>query len=182
MDPPDFAWTDHPGYCCIDILTGKKVSDRRFCKMLCLMSLDVSLADSRCAERCGVPSKVCCNQAFQAMVFLRLKFCPRRGRRFQVWAKDNILAARSRFMPVLAPILGQACRLTLSWINAKPEIGRSQRRDITSWGAAALVLNPTVAPTPQSFVCCRMRIIPMGCDRPILVMSSCPNTVYFWKV
>lgn len=93
------------------------------------MPLDVSLAESICAGRCGVPSKVCCDQAFQAIALLRLKFCPRRGRRLQVWAKDNILAARSRFMPILAPILGQACRLTLSWINAKPEISRSQRQD-----------------------------------------------------
>jgi hypothetical protein len=59
---------------------------------------------------------------------LRLKFCPRRGRRTQVWAKDNILVAAGS-IPILAPILGQTCRLTLSWINAKPEIGRLPRRD-----------------------------------------------------
>jgi hypothetical protein len=28
VDPPDCALTDHPGYCCIDNLTEKKLSDR----------------------------------------------------------------------------------------------------------------------------------------------------------
>jgi hypothetical protein len=84
-------------------------------------------------------------------------------------------------MPILGPILGLTCRLTLSWINAKPEIGCLTRRDF--YPARALVLNPTVVPTPHWFESSNYQteIIPMGCDEPGPVMRSCQNTVYLWK-
>jgi len=45
----------------------------------------------------------------------------------------------------------------------------------------ALVLNPTVAPTPHWFVCYQMEIDPMGYDESDHVVCSCQDTVYFWK-
>jgi hypothetical protein len=96
------------------------------------MSLHISLTKSSDAlEDVAFHAKSVATKHSKQLLSLRLKFCPRRGRRTQVWAKENILVAAGS-IPILAPVLGQTCRLTLGWINANPEISRLPRRDYLS--------------------------------------------------